>query len=193
LTELARSVIQKVFTMESIDAGSFKYQRTPVRLVDCIREIQVVFEQRLADKNLQLEFEDGLQPETTFLADQVIFTTSVLGNLISNSIKYSLPGKKIIVKAKENATQVMIDVIDSGIGIPSESLKEILDMSQKVSRPGTLGEPGTGYGLSQAEAYLKQFGGVIHIESRAIESYPDHHGTTVHITMEKSPPVAALP
>lgn len=187
LTELVRSVIQKVFTMESIDAGSFKFQRTPVRLEDCLRELQVVFESRLAEKDLTLEIEDSLGPSSTFLADQVIFTTSVLGNLLSNAIKYSLPGKKIVVKAQESDSRILIDVIDQGIGIPKELLSNNSTLSQRSSRPGTLGEPGTGFGLSQAEAYLQQFGGKLHIESKSIEAHPFDHGTIVHLELEKSP------
>lgn len=186
LTEIVRNVIQKVFTMEAIDSGTFQFDKTPVKLEDCIREILVVFESRLLEKDLVLNIQNELKEDSVFLADQVIFTTSVLGNLISNSIKYSLPGKTITLKATESDDQVFIDITDSGIGIPSNLLNDLFTSPQRSSRPGTLGEPGTGFGLSQAKAYLEQFDGKIEIESRAIENHPFDHGTTVHITMKKS-------
>jgi signal transduction histidine kinase len=188
LTELVRNVIQKVFSIESLSDGGVRFQRSPVSFDECLCELRVVFEPRLGEKNISLEVQNEMKPETNFLSDQIIFTTSILGNLISNSIKFSLPGKKISIHAWESDKKVFIDIIDSGIGIPQDSLRDIFDSPHRSSRPGTLGEPGSGFGLSQVQAYLEQLGGEISIESRAIEDHPFDHGTIVHLIMEKFSP-----
>lgn len=186
LTAIISEVIEKVRSIEAISSGRFRVERRPVDLSDCIDEMLLIYGDRLSEKNIKLRIENELPPGTHFLADRVIFSTSVLGNLVSNAIKFSLPNTELTLRAYEADGKIMIEVRDRGIGIPDEIALEIFQGSRYSTRSGTQGEAGTGFGLTQAKAYMEYFGGKIDLESKSIDVSPTDHGTQVRLTLEKS-------
>ena len=117
--------------------------------------------------------------------DQIYFSKSrliqIAGNLISNSIKFTNKGGKVEViidiKRDQNAQRTLVlDVIDTGIGISESKIKEILSGAAQ-STTGTKGESGFGYGLSLVKHLVDKANGSIRLEST-----PDS-GTTFQITL----------
>lgn len=98
-------------------------------------------------------------------ADSVMIKT-VIRNLISNAVKYCRENGKIKAAAglKENA--VLISITDNGIGMDEETLCKLFKISEKVSRKGTGGETGTGFGLILCAEFIAKNGGKIWAESK---------------------------
>lgn len=190
LTEIIRNVIQQVRSIEMMKSGKAMLDITPVVLQECLDDIKIVFKHQLKNKNINLVIEDDLRPGTMFLADRNSFTTSVLGNLISNAIKFSPPNSLLKVHAFERDEQVMIELEDRGIGMTKELTYQIFDPAIKTSRPGTLGEKGTGFGMPLVKSYVEHFGGSIDVESRSQELYPEDHGTKITLKLSARQPSA---
>ncbi len=90
----------------------------------------------------------------------------VMENLISNAIKYNRPRGWVAVSANQRDGYIIVQVADSGIGIPPEDLPHIFDRFYRVQRPETEEIEGTGLGLSIVKSTVERHGGRVWVESR---------------------------
>jgi PAS domain S-box-containing protein len=88
-----------------------------------------------------------------------------LGNLISNAIKYTPEGGQITVRASRMGQDLLIEVQDTGYGIPAAAQAKLFQRFFRAKAPGTENITGTGLGLSLAKAVIDQHGGKITVES----------------------------
>jgi two-component system sensor histidine kinase VicK len=88
----------------------------------------------------------------------------VMDNLISNAIKFSGVGD-VEVSLQAHNSQIIINVRDFGMGIPSDLLPFIFDRFSKASRKGMHGEESVGLGLSIVKQIIKKHGGEIEVDS----------------------------
>ena len=85
----------------------------------------------------------------------------VLGNLLTNSAKYTERGGHIWLAAERRADDVLISVRDDGIGIPAESLPHIFDMFSQVDRSIERATGGLGIGLALVKGLVEMHGGTV--------------------------------
>lgn len=86
-------------------------------------------------------------PETFAWAIDPRILKTILRNLISNAIKFSLPGGRVVVRAIGQTDTKRLEVQDTGVGMDAETIAAVLDVRRRYSTPGTAGEQGTGFGL----------------------------------------------
>lgn len=90
----------------------------------------------------------------------------ILMNLTGNAIKFTPEGKKVGIKVfRDNKTQLVIQVIDEGIGIPLDCQKAIFEPFEQVDASITRKYGGTGLGLAITKKMVKLLGGEIGVES----------------------------
>ena len=89
----------------------------------------------------------------------------VIRNLITNAIKFSREGDVISVSAEEQAGNVLVSVVDTGIGMPAARVDRLFN-SQVDSQSGTLNESGTGMGLLFCKDLIEKCNGRIWVSSR---------------------------
>ena len=87
-----------------------------------------------------------------------------LVNLLNNAVKYSRGGSQILLKAEEDETDVLISVIDSGMGISKEDLPYIFNDFYS-GKPGQAAEKGSGIGLAITRRIVEAHHGVLSVES----------------------------
>ncbi len=103
--------------------------------------------------------------ELEIYADNHMFDT-IIRNLVSNAIKFSVPGRKVTLNACLREDQyVEIKISDSGIGMSADLINKLFRISEKTSRPGTSGEPSTGLGLMLCKEFIEKHKGKIWVES----------------------------
>jgi signal transduction histidine kinase len=105
-----------------------------------------------------------LPPQLPVLADKAMIST-VLRNLISNSIKFSHPGGKVFISAVQKENEVRVEVRDFGVGIKKETIGKLFRAGESVSTSGTLNEEGTGLGLILCKEFISKHSGEIWVES----------------------------
>ena len=88
-----------------------------------------------------------------------------LSNLISNAVKYTPAGGQITVRLSRVEQRVLIEVQDTGYGIPAAAQAKLFQRFFRAKAPGTENITGTGLGLSLAKAVIDQHGGKITVES----------------------------
>ncbi|MGD9994027.1 MAG: ATP-binding protein [Salinivirgaceae bacterium] len=128
----------------------------------CLHTLEELKSQ-VAAKTLEITCIDAENME--IWADETMLKI-VLRNLVSNAIKFSNPGGKIVLSSETQDTNVLITVSDNGIGMSPDTLKKLFDVSQIDSQTGTLGEKGTGLGLVLCKEFIEKHKGQIWVESR---------------------------
>ncbi len=113
--------------------------------------------------------------------DESKFMQAII-NLLSNSLKFTQDTDEIKVTIKDKETTVLIQVTDTGIGIPAELQPFIFDKFTKARREGIHGEPTTGLGLSIIKTIVEWHDGRIWFEST------EGKGTTFYIEVPKDKP-----
>lgn len=109
----------------------------------------------------QIHFEN-ISDITTTYADEILLTRILL-NLLSNAIKYSPNKTPIVLQLDRQADDIILRVIDNGIGIPSETLPNIFEPFYRA--PDVKDINGTGLGLSIVKDCVTRHGGTIEIAS----------------------------
>jgi CheY-like chemotaxis protein len=117
-------------------------------------------------KNLSLRYNNSGQEFIVKLDERMV--RDIINNIINNAIKYTDKGS-ITIKTnkiiKDNKPFVSIDVIDTGIGIPSDKLEVIFEEFRQVSEGLSRGFEGTGLGLTLTKKLTEKMGGSINVSS----------------------------
>jgi signal transduction histidine kinase len=92
--------------------------------------------------------------------------STALVNLISNGIKYTPPGGSVSVSIEDEDNWVVIEVSDTGIGIPEEDRMHVFERFYRVDRARSRGTGGTGLGLAIVSQIVRLHGGEIALSSR---------------------------
>ena len=95
----------------------------------------------------------------------------MLDNLLSNAIKYSPPGGAIALSARENGSEIVIDVTDEGPGIAAHERALVFEPFYRGQHASDTLVKGTGIGLSVVREYAQMHGGSV----EAIESDAGAH------------------
>lgn len=86
-----------------------------------------------------------------------------IGNIVDNAIKYTPDGGSVQLKAYRDDGEIVIRILDTGIGISTDDLPNIWDRLYRGTRGRT--EPGLGLGLSLVKAYVEAHGGRVTVTS----------------------------
>lgn len=98
-----------------------------------------------------------------------------LQNLVSNAVKFSAPGDTVEVRASEDGNWVLLEVADTGAGIPEDEIGEVWHELARGRAARSV--PGTGIGLALVRVVITRHGGQVAIRSR------DGQGTVVSIQL----------
>ena len=116
-------------------------------------------------KQKEITLRSTLPTKSKVRGDQVLLM-QVFNNLISNALKFTPKGGVISIDlAEEKDEEWVLEVKDTGRGIPKEDLKKLFKVEEKYTRPGLDGEQGTGLGLSLVHEIVKQHNGAISVDS----------------------------
>ena len=113
-------------------------------------------------KNIVLE---NKVPFEMYVNADALMLRSILQNLVTNSIKFSLQGGFVTVTAQPVDNMVEICIVDSGIGMDANTRENLFTKSNAASVPGTKNEIGSGLGLLLVKDFVSQHGGTLRVES----------------------------
>jgi PAS domain S-box-containing protein len=156
------NLILNLLEWSRLQSGRFETDKTEIELENLIDEMRNLYTESATAKNISISTEI---PKNLFiLADKYMIET-ILRNLISNAIKFTKAGGKIKIKAIAKGSFVEIAVIDNGVGITKENLKNLFRIDEQFRRDGTANEKGTGLGLILCKEFVEKNSGTIAVES----------------------------
>lgn len=124
-------------------------------LTKCIEINQVFIEK----KQIKMILENELDKADMIWANPSVFILSIIGNLVSNAVKFSPIGGLIYIESFKEADDIVIEIQDSGPGIENSKLEELMSLGYTSSSVGTQGEEGSGFGLASTFNYVKEYKG----------------------------------
>ena len=162
-----------------LNKGISKDSLGPVAIDECLNEISFIFEQPLKHKNIDLVITNQLKPNSCVEADHISLTHSVLSNLVSNGIKFNPSNSKVEIIAREDGAFIIIEVHDEGPGISEQAIQDVMMNKELQSTEGSMGECGSGLGLSIAKSFVDSYGGHLEFENKPV-------GTCVRLSLNKA-------
>lgn len=125
--------------------------------------LNILFESRLSQKNMRLVFEGSWEGDVSI--EESILNNSVLGNIISNSIKFSKMNSEIILNCQFQNNVVILTIRDFGVGMNAKDLQALFSHGNRTSKLGTMGEQGTGLGTTIIKYQIEKYGGRVSVLS----------------------------
>lgn len=157
-------MVSELLDLSRIESGLISQEKEQLDFTELLDE-QIVFHSAGASKkdtSLDLDI-TGTLP--------VVFANKrgmeeVLTNLITNAIKYSPDGSRVLVSARMENEYLTIVIGDNGYGIPEEDLERVFDRFYRVKDENTRTQQGTGLGLSLVKSIVESHHGSIKVASK---------------------------
>jgi two-component system, OmpR family, sensor histidine kinase VicK len=158
-------LVTDLLHLSRLDSKQAELKKSWIEMDEMLEEVADRFSFQLRQRNIDIRIrvEAGIGC-VKLDRDQI---DQVLDNLVSNSIKYTGDGGRIIIGARKAADGTFVDIYveDNGIGIPKKDLNRIFERFYRVDKARSRNMGGTGLGLSIAREIVKAHGGAITLES----------------------------
>ncbi|MBC7784444.1 MAG: HAMP domain-containing protein, partial [Burkholderiales bacterium] len=160
-------LLQDLLDLSRVENSEIKPEIMQLRLGDVIGVIRNTMTPLARNKNIELIIE--ADETITFHSDRRLLDL-VLKNLVENAVKYTPSGGRVTVRVERDAgvgaSQIMMQVADTGIGIPPQHLERVFERFYQVdaARSGSSGR-GTGLGLAIVKHALMALGGTVKLDS----------------------------
>ncbi|HSI83616.1 MAG TPA: ATP-binding protein, partial [Candidatus Methylacidiphilales bacterium] len=165
------TLINDILDLSKIEAGKLEFQYEPSSLRQLLTEIKHIFSAKASEKSLYLNIDIQDDAPSGLLLDEVR-VRQILFNVIGNALKFTDKGG-ITISARttykeddETKVDLLLEVADTGIGIPTDQVDRIFQAFTQVSGQSTRKYGGTGLGLTITRRLTEMMGGKISVRSR---------------------------
>ncbi|MEW6159199.1 MAG: two-component regulator propeller domain-containing protein [Verrucomicrobiota bacterium] len=166
------TLINDILDLSKIEAGKLELQYEPTSVPKLIAEIRQLFSLKAAEKNLELLTEIDPKIPQGLMIDEVRLR-QILFNVVGNALKFTDTGHVTIRASVENSdgasveakVDLLLEVEDTGIGIPQDQQERIFGSFAQVSGQSTRKFGGTGLGLAITKRLLEIMGGSVSLQS----------------------------
>jgi PAS domain S-box-containing protein len=171
------ALINTILDLSKIEAGSLQINQAPVDVGELV-ETSISLVSSLA-RNAGVTLSADLPTDCPEISGDFLKLKQVLLNVLSNAIKFTSSGGRIVTQVTFVPERVVISVSDTGCGISEADLQRVTLPFVQVETALSRRYPGSGLGLAIARELCKLHGGQLTIDS------VENQGTTVHITLPR--------
>lgn len=150
LSELVHSLLDMTNMNDGFENGTICLKDV---LEDIVSELSHIADEK--DVKLYLDCDDSVVYGNTDLFYQALY------NIVENGIKYNIDGGKVMINVKSDKKQIMVDINDTGFGIPDEEKKNIFEPFYRVDKSRSREMGGSGLGLSIVQSIINKHNGKI--------------------------------
>ncbi len=180
-TRLAR-LTNEMFEMTKMTSPEYKLSISQFNLAEAVRLCIISAEQKIDNKNLQLDVWFENDPANVLADPDAI--KRVIINLLDNAIKFSNDGETITIRVFEQNKHVYFEIINYGVGINSEDIPHIFDRFYKSDKSRGRDKTGAGLGLSFVKNIMNLHSQQITVSS--VQRDENTKKTTFTFTLEKA-------
>ncbi|MEK7668718.1 MAG: ATP-binding protein [Gemmatimonadota bacterium] len=176
-------LVDDLLDLSRIESGGWTPQPERVALAPLIQDVwaDVARANAATDRLLTVD----LSPEASEVQADPQAVRQVLGNILDNAARYTPAGGSVTVRSRHRDGRAVLEIADSGPGIPGEHLPRIFERFYRVDAARSRELGGTGLGLAIVKHLVEAHGGTAEAESRL------GAGTTIRVTLPAPEAVAS--
>jgi PAS domain S-box-containing protein len=159
-------IVDDLLEASRITRGVIELRPERVMVQHVVRAAADSVEQAIVERGQRLRFDMPERPVSLYV--DPVRLAQILENLLTNAAKYTDAGGDIVVRVRQAADEVRIEVADSGIGIAPEHLPRIFDLFAQVETAIDRSRGGLGIGLSLVKRLAEQHGGSVTARSEGL-------------------------
>ena len=157
-----KRLIEDILLLSSIESKT-SILKERVVLFEVFKEVYEIVNYIATSKDIEISYK--FIDEKTVLEANGDYVKQLLLNLIDNAVKYTAPGGKVTVNQYTENNNIVIEVIDNGVGIPKEDIDKIFQRFYRVDKARSRAVGGTGLGLAITKHIVNSLKGSITVES----------------------------
>lgn len=153
-------IMSALLDISRIDSGAIKPEPAPLVLNDLLKRIEIEFAPMARARNVTL----SLVPNSLGAVSDRMLLSRIVQNLVSNAIKYTRPGGRVLVGARRRGNRVRLDVIDTGIGFNRDQHRLVFAEFSRLEHGARMAQ-GLGLGLSIVQRLVGALGHSLELDS----------------------------
>ena len=157
------SLIDDLFQMAQLDAGGLTLDQANNSISDLVSDTLESFSEQASRKNIRLQ--GSVEPDIDPVWMDAQRIGRVLNNLVRNALQYTPPGGSVEVRVTSQNQGVLVEVSDTGEGIPGKDLHNVFDQFYRGEKSRNRATGGAGLGLAIARGIVEAHGGEINVRS----------------------------
>ncbi|GIV63846.1 MAG: two-component sensor histidine kinase [Bellilinea sp.] len=174
--ERLQKMVSDLRMLSQADAGELNLYPRPIQPLALLGRAASLFQHHAEQAGITLRVEEG--GETGQIRVDEDRMMQVMDNLISNALRYTPAGGQVTLRAVREGRQVILQVADTGSGIPPEEIPHIFERFHRLDASRHSESGGSGLGLAIVKALVEAQGGRVWAESAVGK------GTTVSLAFE---------
>ncbi|MFO7819810.1 MAG: ATP-binding protein [Halanaerobacter sp.] len=159
-TDRMSNLVGEVLDLAQLQSQQFEFNLEAVKLKPVVKSVYNDLKNRLKEREFSLNIPDELYVKADRDKLKEVFI-----NLISNAIKFTAEEGQITVASKIEEEEVIVSVVDDGLGIPKSELSHIWERFHQVDRSRKPDQEGTGLGLAIVKEMVVGMKGEVSVES----------------------------
>lgn len=166
-TNLLITMIEDLLKISNAQLNQLEICRKEVYFVAFFHRAMQEIEGYVRQQDMEFAYRAELEERLVYIDEKRIL--EVLYNLVENSIKYRRENGRIEIIASRQGDEVLIRVLDNGMGISSDDIPYVFDKFYRAEKSRSSSIPGSGLGLSICKYIVEQHEGMIYCKSRKEE------------------------
>lgn len=167
-----------LLNFEKTEVHTGKLHIAEYELNEYVEDTCQMFHAYAASRHVELHYESGVEKLMAWIDREKI--DSIMKNVITNALKYTPEHGEVVVALYDDGTNWLLEVRDTGIGIPLKEQKRLFKRQYRASNAVNLKVLGSGMGLMLVQRLTKLHGGKVSLDSKEGE------GTVVRLSFPKS-------
>ena len=156
------SLIDNLLRWARLNLNREDYNPREITMSEIINS--VIVSHKIVAANKKINIHSNIDKNMVAFADPDMLET-IIRNLVSNAIKFTNPGGNIKINAYYDNQSIIIEIVDSGVGMMPEIANNLFKIDANVTSRGTNNEKGTGLGLIICKNFIEKHGGKISLKS----------------------------
>ena len=167
-------IVDNLMTISRLDGGGERMEMLPLELTGVLKTTLDHMSLLADEKRIVMTCE---AEAPVCVTGDAMRLKQVIVNLVDNAIKYTLEGGRVFVRLEAHGGEAVLTVVDTGIGIPADSLPHVFERFYRTDKARSRELGGTGLGLAIVKAICGAHSGTLSIEST------ENKGTTLRLKL----------
>lgn len=161
-----RTLVDDILDVAKMETGNLAIDSAPVEMCHMLREETRLWREQAQAKNVGFQLDLTVDP--CWVMSDAGRLRQIVFNLLSNAIKFTQQGQvsvQLRTAGDDEQRRLVLEVRDTGIGIPADKFAEIFESFRQVDASTTRKFGGTGLGLTICQNLARAMGGEVHVQS----------------------------